>query len=65
MKAYDANFMQESVCQSALNILFEFVENRANEKKPEYDIFKRYLKKATDCIRRFLNKQEPHIKQPS
>ena len=54
LKLYDWNFMEEDICLETLKILYEFIEDRGNEKKPEYEIYKNHLGLINKGIERFL-----------
>ena len=43
MRHYDWNYLESPICQESLNILYEYTENRAHEKKVEFDLAKTYI----------------------
>ena len=54
LKLYDWNFMAEGICQKTLQMLFTFTEDRNNDKKPEFDLYKRSLQQLTNNVEAFL-----------
>lgn len=43
MKNYDWNYLELSICQESLNLLYEYTENRTHEKRAELELVKAYI----------------------
>ena len=56
LKLYDWNFMEEDICLEGIKILYEFIEDTNNEKRPEYEIYKKHLITINKGIEQFLKK---------
>jgi hypothetical protein len=51
MQHYDWNYLETPVCEQALNILYEYTENRAHEKRVEFELAKAYINRIHSQIK--------------
>ena len=58
LKLYDWNFMEEDICLEAIKILYEFIEDTSNEKKVEYEMYKKHIVQINKGIQQFLSHYE-------
>ena len=50
--------MEEDICLEAIKILYEFIEDTSNEKKVEYEMYKKHIVQINKGIQQFLSHYE-------